>query len=186
VVRSIQELPGQDLFQYVDDAGEVRTVRSMDVNDYLREIAGAEVSAKDFRTWAGTVLAVLALGAIGPFSSQSEARMNVRRAIEGVAARLGNTATICRKCYIHPHVVLCYLEGCLPVSVLATTTLPAPACRARRPPCCAFLPDALLAGHRNAPRAAGCFGPPGHKPLGHRRNWAAVAPLCPKSELPKE
>ena len=74
VVRSIQELPGQHLFQYIDDAGEVRTVRSTDVNDYLREIAGADVSAKDFRTWAGTVLAVLALGAIGPFSSQSQAR----------------------------------------------------------------------------------------------------------------
>jgi DNA topoisomerase I len=115
VVRSIQELPGQHLFQYIDDAGEVRTVRSTDVNGYLREIAGADVSAKDFRTWAGTVLAVLALGAIGPFSNQTQAKMNVRRAIEAVAARLGNTVTICRKCYVHPRVVSCYLDGRLPI-----------------------------------------------------------------------
>ena len=115
VVRSIQELPGQNLFQYVDDHAEIRTVRSTDVNDYLREIAGADVSAKDFRTWAGTVLAVLALSTIGPFSSETQAKMNVRRAIEAVAARLGNTATICRKCYIHPHVVDCYLAGRLPI-----------------------------------------------------------------------
>jgi DNA topoisomerase-1 len=115
VVRSIQDLPGQNLFQYVDENGETRTVRSTDVNDYLREIADADVSAKDFRTWAGTVLAVLALGAVGGFSSQAQARMKVRRAIEAVAARLGNTATICRKCYIHPDVVRCYLDGRLPI-----------------------------------------------------------------------
>ena len=115
VVRSIQDLPGQHLFQYVDDDGEIRSVRSTDVNDYLREIAAAEVSAKDFRTWAGTVLAALALGAIGPFTTQTQAKMNVRRAIEAVAAKLGNTATICRKCYIHPQVVALYLEGTLPL-----------------------------------------------------------------------
>ena len=115
VVRSIQELPEQNLFQYVDDDGEIRTLRSTDVNDYLREIAGADVSAKDFRTWAGTVLAVLALSTIGPFSSQTQAKMHVRRAIEAVATKLGNTVAICRKCYIHPRVVDCYLEGRLPV-----------------------------------------------------------------------
>jgi DNA topoisomerase-1 len=115
VVRSIQELPGQHLFQYVDDDGAIRTVRSTDVNDYLREIAGAEVSAKDFRTWAGTVMAVMALSAMGPFATQTQAKMNVRRAIEAVAERLRNTATICRKCYIHPDVVTRYLEGSLPV-----------------------------------------------------------------------
>ena len=115
VVRSIQDLPGQHLFQYVDDDGEIRSVRSTDVNDYLREIAAAEVSAKDFRTWAGTVLAAMALGAIGPFTTQTQAKMNVRRAIEAVAAKLGNTATICRKCYIHPQVVALYLEGTLPL-----------------------------------------------------------------------
>jgi DNA topoisomerase-1 len=115
VVRTIQDLPGQHLFQHVDEAGVCRSVDSSDVNEYLREITGSDVSAKDFRTWAGTVLAALALSAIGPFTSQAEAKLNVRRAIEGVASRLRNTTTICRKCYIHPEIVASYLEGCLPV-----------------------------------------------------------------------
>jgi DNA topoisomerase-1 len=114
VVRSIQELPGQHLFQYLDDEGAVRSIDSTAVNDYLREIAGPDVSAKDFRTWAGTVLAVLALGALGEFTSQTQAKMNVRRAIEAVANKLGNTPTICRKCYIHPEIVASYMEGTLP------------------------------------------------------------------------
>jgi DNA topoisomerase-1 len=114
VVRSIQELPGQHLFQYLDDDGTVRTVDSNDVNDYLRELTNADVSAKDFRTWAGTVLAVMALGALEAFASQAQAKMNVRRAIEAVAAKLGNTPTICRKCYVHPAIVSCYMEGILP------------------------------------------------------------------------
>jgi len=129
VVRSIQELPGQHLFQYVDDEGAVRSIDSTAVNDYLREIAGPDVSAKDFRTWAGTVLAVLALSALGDFTSQTQAKMNVRRAIEAVAAKLGNTPTICRKCYIHPEIVASYMEGALPVVTVAggssSTTLPA-------------------------------------------------------------
>ena len=115
VVRSIQELPGQHLFQYMDDEGVVRAINSADVNDYLRDITGEDVSAKDFRTWAGTVLAVMALGAIGPFTNQIQAKMNVRRAIEAVAAKLGNTPTICRKCYVHPDVLVCYFAGTLPV-----------------------------------------------------------------------
>ena len=90
---------------------------SAGVNDYLREITGEEVSAKDFRTWAGTVLAVMALEAIGPFASQTQAKMNVQRAIEAVAVKLGNTPTICRECYVHPDVLICYLEGTLPVVV---------------------------------------------------------------------
>jgi DNA topoisomerase-1 len=114
VLRSIQELPGQHLFQYLDDEGTVRTVDSNDVNDYLREVTNADVSAKDFRTWAGTVLAVMALGALEAFASQAQAKMNVRRAIEAVAAKLGNTPTICRKCYVHPAIVSCYMEGILP------------------------------------------------------------------------
>jgi DNA topoisomerase-1 len=115
IVRSIQELPGQQLFQYLDEDGVARTVDSADVNDYLRDVAGAEVSAKDFRTWAGTVLAALALGAIEPFTTQTQAKLNVRRAVEAVAVKLGNTPTICRKCYIHPEIISCYLEGSLPV-----------------------------------------------------------------------
>ena len=129
VVRSIQDLPGQHLFQYLDDEGAARSIDSADVNEYLREIAGADVSAKDFRTWAGTVLTVLALSALEAFSTQTQAKMNVRRAIEAVADTLGNTPTICRKCYIHPQIVACYLEGALPkVSVAGSTssaTLPA-------------------------------------------------------------
>ena len=117
IVRSIQDLPGQDLFQYLDDDGVARTIDSADVNDYLREIAGSDVSAKDFRTWAGTVLAVLALSTFEAFTTQTQAKMNVRRAIEAVADKLGNTPTICRKCYIHPDVVACYMEGALPVTV---------------------------------------------------------------------
>jgi DNA topoisomerase-1 len=115
VVRAIQDLPGQHLFQYVDEAGVCRSVDSSDVNEYLREVAGSEVSAKDFRTWAGSVLAAMGLSAVGPFTSKTQAKMNLRRATEAVASRLGNTATICRKCYIHPEIVACYLEGSFPV-----------------------------------------------------------------------
>jgi DNA topoisomerase I len=114
VVRSIQELPGQHLFQYLDDDGIVRSIDSDDVNDYLREIADPDVSGKDFRTWAGTVLAVLALSAIGPFETKTQSKMNLRRAFEAVGSKLGNTPTICRTCYVHPEVVACYLEGALP------------------------------------------------------------------------
>jgi DNA topoisomerase I len=111
IVRQCQELPGQDLFQYLDEEGEVRGVSSDDVNAYLREIAGAEVTAKDFRTWAGTVLAALALQECERFTTQAAAKRNIRTAIESVAARLGNTPTICRKCYVHPEVLNCYLQG---------------------------------------------------------------------------
>jgi DNA topoisomerase I len=117
IVRSIQELPGQHLFQYLDEAEGARIIDSADVNAYLRQVAGADVSAKDFRTWAGTVLTVLALSAIGPFASQTQAKSNIRRAIAAVAVKLGNTATICRKCYVHPAVLTCYADGNLPVVV---------------------------------------------------------------------
>jgi DNA topoisomerase-1 len=102
VVKACQDLPGQELFQYIDDGGECRDVNSSDVNSYLREITGRDVTAKDFRTWAGTVLAALALQEFEGFDSQAKLKKNVRSAIERVAARLGNTPTICRKCYIHP------------------------------------------------------------------------------------
>lgn len=113
IVKACQDLPGQELFQYLDEAGERRDVTSSDVNAYLREISGEDFTAKDFRTWAGTVLAALALQEFEAFDSQAKAKTNVRAAIEGVAARLGNTPTICRKCYIHPQVLDCYLEGSL-------------------------------------------------------------------------
>jgi DNA topoisomerase-1 len=114
VVRTCQDLPGQRLFQYADDGGVVRTVTSTDVNEYLRQISGSDVSTKDFRTWAGTVLAAMALSAAGPAETQAEAKGKVRRAIEAVSARLGNTPSVCRKCYVHPDIIASYLEGDLP------------------------------------------------------------------------
>ena len=113
IVKACQDLPGQELFQYRDEDGTVRDVTSADVNAYLREITGQDITAKDFRTWAGTVLAALALQEFEAFDSEAKAKKNLRAAIEGVAARLGNTPTICRKCYIHPQVLDCYLEGAL-------------------------------------------------------------------------
>lgn len=111
IVKACQDLPGQELFQYYDEAGERRDVTFSDVNDYLREITNEDFTAKDFRTWAGTVLAAVALEAFEAFDSEAKAKRNLREAIETVAARLGNTPTICRKCYVHPQVVDCYLEG---------------------------------------------------------------------------
>ena len=111
VVKSCQDLPGQQLFQYLDEDGERQQVTSTDVNDYLREIAGSDVTAKDFRTWAGTVLAAMALSEFEAFDSEAGAKRNIKAAIEKVAARLGNTPTICRQCYIHPEIVNAYLEG---------------------------------------------------------------------------
>jgi DNA topoisomerase I len=119
IVRQCQELPGQDLFQYLDEDGEARGVSSDDVNEYLREIAGAEVTAKDFRTWAGTVLAALALQECERFTTQAAAKRNIRAAIESVAARLGNTPTICRKCYVHPEIFDCYLNEGLILEIAA-------------------------------------------------------------------
>ena len=111
IVRACQELPGQRLFQYQDEEGEVREVTSADVNAYLREITGADITAKDFRTWAGTVLAALALREFEAFDTKATQKKNLKAAIERVSARLGNTPTICRKCYIHPEVLNAYVEG---------------------------------------------------------------------------
>ncbi len=111
IVRQVQELPGQQLFQYIDRDGVMRGVTSGDVNEYLREIAKEPISAKDFRTWAGTVLAAMELGECEAFNSATAAKKNVHDAIARVAARLGNTPTICRKCYVHPQVLDSYLAG---------------------------------------------------------------------------
>lgn len=111
IVRRTQELPGQELFQYLDDDGARQKITSTDVNTYLRDIAGAEFSAKDFRTWSGTVLAALALREQVAFTNQKQARRNLVGAIENVAKRLGNTPAICRKCYIHPAIMESYLDG---------------------------------------------------------------------------
>ncbi len=113
VIGACQELPGQELFQYVDESGETRDVTSSDVNAYLREISGRDITAKDFRTWQGTVLAALALREFQKSDNQAGAKKNIREAIQRVAARLGNTPAICRKCYIHPEILTAYIGGSL-------------------------------------------------------------------------
>lgn len=119
IIRQCQELPGQELIQYLDDAGTPRDVTSGDVNEYLKEITGEDITAKDFRTWAGTVLAALALKELEKFDSAAQAKRNLRTAIEKVSARLGNTPTICRKCYVHPEVLNCYMDGKLTAELQA-------------------------------------------------------------------
>jgi len=111
IVRACRDLPGYELFQYVDDAGRRQTIDSADVNGYLRDISGQDLTAKDFRTWAGTVLAAQALAAAAHFSSNAEAKRNVVKAVESVAKRLGNTRSVCRKCYIHPAILDSYMDG---------------------------------------------------------------------------
>jgi DNA topoisomerase I len=110
-ISKLQDLPGQDLFQYVNDDGEIRDVTSQDVNEYLKEITGEDFTAKDFRTWAGTVLAAIALNAVGAFETKKQAKANIKEAVGAVAKMLGNTPAICRKCYVHPAVFETYLDG---------------------------------------------------------------------------
>jgi len=111
IVTHCQAIPGQELFQYVDEQGKPRDITSTDVNEYLREISGDEFTAKDFRTWGGTVVAAMALQEFEKVDSKAQAKKNLLRAIEAVAERLGNTPSICRKCYIHPLILNSYLEG---------------------------------------------------------------------------
>ncbi|MEE8115636.1 MAG: DNA topoisomerase IB [Gemmatimonadales bacterium] len=111
IVQQCQDLPGQELFQYLDDAGERQTVSSGDINDYLREIGGRDITAKDFRTWAGTMLAARELQKAGPVDSGREAKQNIVRAIDTVAERLGNSRAVCRKYYVHPTVIAAYMRG---------------------------------------------------------------------------
>ena len=118
IVKACQDLPGQDLFQYIDDEGARQSVTSADVNAYLKQASGGEITAKDFRTWVGTVLAATALAEFGAAASPTEAKKNLTRAINQVAAQLGNTATVCRKCYVHPAVMAAYLDGALALQPL--------------------------------------------------------------------
>ena len=111
IVKKLQDLPGQELFGYLDDDGTVHDVSSQDVNDYLREITGEDFSAKDFRTWAGTVLAAVALNALDAFETKKEAKQNIKHAITAVSKILGNSPAVCRKCYVHPAVLETYLSG---------------------------------------------------------------------------
>ena len=111
IVKRCRDIPGYELFQYVDKEGEPHSIDSSDVNDYLREITQEDFTAKDFRTWAGTVLACEMLKNFEPFESETQAKKNVVRAIESVAEHLGNTPSVCRKCYVHPAVIDSYLGG---------------------------------------------------------------------------
>jgi DNA topoisomerase-1 len=113
IVERCREIPGQELFQYVDEAGEQHSIGSEDVNDYLRQVTGEEFTAKDFRTWVGTLLAYRFLCRETPSPTEAEARRVVAHTIEQVAGELGNTVAVCRRCYVHPAVVEAYLAGTL-------------------------------------------------------------------------
>ena len=111
IVKACRDLPGYELFQYVDANGARQSIGSADVNAYLRELTGEDFTAKDFRTWAGTVMAAQALAASAEYGSAAQARRNVVKAVEQVAKRLGNTKAVCRKSYIHPAIFDCYMDG---------------------------------------------------------------------------
>jgi DNA topoisomerase I len=113
IVHACQELPGQELFAYTNAKGKAVDINSADVNGYIHEITGEAFTAKDFRTWNATVLAAKALREVATFDSESQGKKNVLRAVEEVAKRLGNTRSVCRKCYIHPAVIDAYMDGSL-------------------------------------------------------------------------
>jgi DNA topoisomerase-1 len=123
IVRRCARIPGQELFQYLDDAGEPRRIASEDVNAYLREIAGGEFTAKYFRTWAGTVLALRYLRDAPLVGSPGDARTEIAASIARVAVALGNTPAVCRKCYVHPAISEAYAAGRLPGETAADPEL---------------------------------------------------------------
>jgi DNA topoisomerase-1 len=150
-LRRLHDLPGQELFQYVDAEGGIHRVTSEDVNDYLHSVAGAQFSAKDFRTWAGTLAAAEALGRL-PAKNGRLTKRQVNTAIESVAAQLGNTPAICRKCYIHPAILESFGPGGSPLVVAADPRRPESGrARGLRPPEKRLL--AFLRAHRRAHRA---------------------------------
>lgn len=113
ILRSCQELPGQELFQYIDGEGKRRKISSTDINDYLRDATGVELTAKDFRTWAGTVLALGKLMGLDKPTSKAQAKRCVLNAVKEVARELGNTRSVCQRCYIHPAIIDSYTRGSL-------------------------------------------------------------------------
>jgi DNA topoisomerase I len=121
IVRRMQDLPGEELFQYVDEAGETRAIGSADVNDYLREITGEGFTSKDFRTWAGTLLCAQALARLEAPASQAAARREIVHAVAGAAQALRNTPAVCRTCYIHPVVLERYAAGRLRAEMRGTS-----------------------------------------------------------------
>lgn len=122
LVRKMKDLPGQALFQYVDDTGERHAVSSSDVNAYLKSITGRDYTAKDFRTWSGTLHTFQSLTTLDAFENQTQAKKNVVQAITEAARKLGNTPTICRKCYVHPLIIETYMAGKLLEAVEQETT----------------------------------------------------------------
>lgn len=113
IVKRCQDLPGYELFQYVGEDGEPHTIDSADVNEYLQSITHEPFTAKDFRTWAGTVLACALLRQFESCDTQTQAKKNVVQAIASVAERLGNTPAVCKKCYVHPAVIESYMGGAM-------------------------------------------------------------------------
>ncbi len=122
IVKGCRDLPGYELFQYLDEEGNQHAVGSEEVNAYLREITGEDITAKDFRTWAGTQLAAEALRAFRNLDSESKRKKAIVRAVEKVARHLGNTPAICRRCYIHPAILDGYIDGTLLEALAARTT----------------------------------------------------------------
>jgi DNA topoisomerase-1 len=152
IVRRMQELPGGELFQYVDEDGATRSVESADVNAYLRSSAGEEFTSKDFRTWAGTLLCARALRSLEPPRSAASGKRAVAQAVESVSRELRNTPAVCRKCYIHPGVIDCYLAGRLREAMAGRSEEPA-----------------LVALLRDEQRRAACCAIPSYAALGNVR-----------------
>lgn len=111
LVQACQELPGQRLFQYIDEAGAICTLDSAQVNEYLRTVTGCDFTAKDFRTWGGTVTAARLLEAVGPGDTQKETEHKIVQVIKAVAEKLGNTPAVCRQHYVHPAILAAYQAG---------------------------------------------------------------------------
>ena len=127
VVKQCRDLPGQELFQYVDAEGNRQGVGSGDINGYVREATGQEFTTKDFRTWWASVLAVTALREMQPGGTRTQSEKNVVVALDAVAGLLGNTRSVCRKSYVHPGVIECYVDGALPEILERRPTAPAKA-----------------------------------------------------------
>jgi DNA topoisomerase I len=141
IVKHCQDIPGQELFQYLNEEGKRRDITSGDVNEYLREISGTDFTAKDFRTWAGTVLMAQALKTTHPFHTQAQAKKNVQQAVKVVAERLGNTPAVCRKCYVHPFVIEGYMDKRLRCAANVTGAIRNGVIKTARPAKTSLSPD---------------------------------------------
>ncbi|MBN8926103.1 MAG: DNA topoisomerase I [Rhodospirillales bacterium 69-11] len=172
IVKRCQDLPGQELFQYVDEDGTPRGIDSDDVNEYLKEITGEEITAKDFRTWAATNLAALALQELEQYDSEAKAKKNVLRAVEAVSKMLGNTPAICRKCYIHPAIFDGYLDGTLAEALKqradAALADPPDGLKAEEAAVTAFLSHRLAEAAETPP----AIGAPGSRPPRRKKRAA--------------